>query len=120
MELNWIEMAGRLPYLEPVRHWCSRWAALASHTPKATGPPQARERTIPMGVFGGRNATSFKPGHKPAPRKVIGTKAQRQQHARMIADMLAKMAAANDRGEPVDPNAAVRLVNTYNRLLTEL
>jgi hypothetical protein len=64
--------------------------------------------------------TRFKPGHPHYPAKQLSIRQQRQRHARMIADMLAKMAAAQAAGESIDANAAVRLVNTYNRLLAEL
>jgi hypothetical protein len=55
-----------------------------------------------MGVFGGRTSTSFKPGHKPAPRKSITTRQQRKATYAACLVLNARMSASIAAGEEVD------------------
>jgi hypothetical protein len=65
----------------------------------------------------------FAPGHPKfpprGPRQPSITQ-QRKAQTAALSRMIADMAAAHDRGEPIDPNAYVRLVHLQMRLQAEL
>jgi hypothetical protein len=65
----------------------------------------------------------YQPGHKFHPRKGpsrLTIRQQRKVQAAALERMILDMSAAAERGEPVDANNFVRLVNLQMRLQAEL
>jgi hypothetical protein len=69
-------------------------------------------------------ATRFKPGHVGYRRKAgdsrLTVKAQRKRQAKLIGDMLMRLADDQAAGIAVDPLHVTRLVHTHMLLLREL
>jgi hypothetical protein len=108
--LTYIAPVPRLPPLKALpRPMAPLWGRLMT----ADTQPKPSHVQTPKGA-------RFAPGHGGFARKGPTIRDQRRQQARVLARMIADMASAVDRGEPVDPNAFTRLIGLQMRLERDL